>query len=205
MVERRDIALFPLRVVLFPGSKLDLQIFERRYLDLISQCMRNDEGFGVCLLREGEEVIREVSKQTIHRTGTYGKIVDWDQLENGLLGVTVEGQTKFRIHDCWQADSGVLEASVEFNEMDSLQQDVVPHGDEFAALVDLLQNLESHPMIAQKNIPVDYDNLWELGWRLSELIPIELEKRQDLLELDDPWDRIHAIESLVSDIANEDS
>jgi Lon protease-like protein len=44
---------------MFPGSRLDLQIFERRYLDLVSQCMRNDAGFGVCLLREGEEVVRE--------------------------------------------------------------------------------------------------------------------------------------------------
>ena len=205
MSERRDIALFPLRVVLFPGSKLDLQIFERRYVDLVSHCMRNDEGFGVCLLREGEEVIREASKQTIHRTGTYGKIVDWDQLENGLLGITVEGQTKFRIHDCWQADTGVLEVSVEFSNADTLQQDAVPLSEEFAALVDLLQNLESHPMVEQKNIQVDYDNLWELGWRLGELIPVDMEQRQDLLELDDPWDRIRAIEQLVSDIANEET
>lgn len=205
MSERRDIALFPLRVVLFPGSKLDLQIFERRYVDLVSHCMRNDEGFGVCLLREGEEVIREASKQTIHRTGTYGKIVDWDQLENGLLGITVEGQAKFRIHDCWQADTGVLEASVEFSSADTLQQDAVPLSEEFAALVDLLQNLESHPMVEQKNIQVDYDNLWELGWRLGELIPVDMEQRQDLLELDDPWDRIRAIEQLVSDIANEET
>ncbi len=205
MSERRDIALFPLRVVLFPGSKLDLQIFERRYVDLVSHCMRNDEGFGVCLLREGEEVIREASKQTIHRTGIYGKIVDWDQLENGLLGITVEGQTKFRIHDCWQADTGVLEASVEFSNADTLQQDAVPLSEEFAALVDLLQNLESHPMVEQKNIQVDYDNLWELGWRLGELIPVDMEQRQDLLEFDDPWDRIRAIEQLVSDIANEEN
>lgn len=204
MAVRQDIALFPLRVVLFPASKLDLQIFERRYLDLVSQCMRNDEGFGVCLLREGEEVIREASKQTIHRTGTYGKIIDWDQLENGLLGITVEGQKKFRIHDCWQADSGVLEANVEFSEKDTLQQDAIPLDEEYAALVDLLQNLENHPMIEQKNMKIDYDNLWELGWRLSELIPVEVERRQDLLELDDPWERIRAIERFVSEIANED-
>ena len=205
MPERQDIALFPLRVVLFPGSKLELQIFERRYLDLISQCMKSDEGFGVCLLREGEEVIREASKQTIHRTGTYGKIVDWDQLENGLLGVTVEGLTKFRIHDCWQADSGVLEASVEFSETDSLHQDVIPLNEEYTALVDLLQSLENHPMIEQKKLKVDYDNLWELGWRLSEYIPIEMDQRQNLLEIEDPLDRIRAIERLVSDIANEDN
>lgn len=203
MAEKQTIALFPLRVVLFPGSKLDLQIFERRYLDLVSQCMRNDEGFGVCLLRDGEEVIRADSKQTIHRTGTYGKIVDWDQLENGLLGITVRGEAKFRILDCWQGESGVLEADVEFSDQDRLGEEAIPLTENYAALVDLLQSLENHPMIEEKKISVDYDNLWELGWRLGELIPVDVEQKQQLLETDDPWERISSIERLVSDIANE--
>lgn len=203
MAERQDIALFPLRVVMFPGSKLDLQIFERRYLDLVSHCMRNDVGFGVCLLRDGDEVVREASKQTIHRTGTYARIIDWDQLDNGLLGIKIEGQTKFRIHDCWQGDSGVLEGTVEFSEQDNLGQEAIPLSEDLAALVDLLQNLESHPLVEQQNLNVDYENLWELGWRLGDLIPVEVEQRQELLEEDDPWERIRSIEQLVADIAND--
>ncbi|MGB0322519.1 MAG: LON peptidase substrate-binding domain-containing protein [Pseudohongiellaceae bacterium] len=39
----QDIPLFPLRVVMFPGSRLDLQIFEQRYLDMISRCMRSGD------------------------------------------------------------------------------------------------------------------------------------------------------------------
>ena len=89
MSETQQIPLFPLRVVMFPGGRLDLQIFERRYIDLVSHCMRTSTGFGVCLLKEGEEVIQEGINQTIHRTGTYSNIIDWDQLENGLLGITV--------------------------------------------------------------------------------------------------------------------
>ena len=199
----QDISLFPLRVVMFPGSRMDLQIFERRYLDLISHCMRSNVGFGICLLREGEEVVREASRQTIHRTGTYCKIVDWDQLDNGLLGITVEGVAKFRISDCWQGDSGVLEAKVDFSEQDRVGSDTIPLDDAYNALVDLLQNLENHPLVEQKNLSINYDNLWDLGWRLGELIPIEVEKKQQLLELDDPWERISAIEQVVADMANE--
>jgi Lon protease-like protein len=199
----QNISLFPLRVVMFPGSRLDLQIFERRYLDLVSQCMRNDAGFGVCLLREGEEVVREASRQTIHRTGTYCKIVDWDQLDNGLLVITIEGVAKFRISDCWQGDGGVLEATVDFSDQDRTGKDPIPLDDAYNALVDLLQNLENHPMVEQKNLSINYDNLWDLGWRLGELIPIEVSKKQQLLEIDDPWERISAIEKLVADMANE--
>lgn len=203
MIEHNEIALFPLRVVMFPGGKVDLQIFERRYLDLVSHCMRNDIGFGVCLLREGEEVVQDSAKQTIHRTGTYSKIIDWDQLDNGLLSITVEGLAKFRIQDCWQADSGVLEAVVEFTNCDNTDDDVIPLEDHYSALVDLLQSLESHPLIEKRNLCIDYDNLWDLGWRLSDLIPMEVEQKQELLELDDPWERIRSIEQLVADMANE--
>lgn len=204
MTEHKEIALFPLRVVMFPGGKVDLQIFERRYLDLVSHCMRNDLGFGVCLLRDGEEVVRAAARQTIHRTGTYSKIIDWNQLDNGLLGITVEGQSKFRIQDCWQADSGVLQASVEYASGDSTSnEEPIPLDDDYGALVDLLHSLESHPLIEQRQLKINYDNLWDLGWRLSELIPMEVEQKQELLELDDPWERIRSIEKLVADMANE--
>ncbi|MED5529616.1 MAG: LON peptidase substrate-binding domain-containing protein [Pseudomonadota bacterium] len=203
MPETEQIPLFPLRVVMFPGGRLDLQIFERRYIDLVSHCMRTSTGFGVCLLKEGEEVIQEGIDQTIHRTGTYSNIIDWDQLENGLLGITVEGSTKFNIEDCWQIDSGVLQANVEFSQTDSVGKESIPLDNQFSALVDLLQNLESHPLIEQKNLAIDYNNLWDLGWRLSELIPIDVEQKQQLLELDDPWERIQNLEQLVSDLANE--
>ena len=203
MTNTKKIPLFPLRVVIFPGGRLDLQIFERRYLDLISHCLRSSTGFGVCLLKSGEEEIKEARQQTIHQTGTYSKIVDWDQLENGLLSITVEGAAKFKISDCWQEDSGVLHAGVEFSETECLGTEKIPLDEQFSGLIDLLKNLENHPLVEQKKLSIDYNNLWDLGWRLSELIPIEVEKKQQLLEKDDPWERIKEIEQLVSDLANE--
>ena len=203
MTETQQIPLFPLRVVMFPRGRLNLQIFERRYIDLVTHCMRTSSGFGICLLKEGEEVIQKGTNQTIHRTGTYSNIIDWDQLDNGLLGITVEGSAKFSIEDCWQSDSGVLQGNVQFNETDNVGRETIPLDDQYTALADLLQNLESHPLVEQKKLIIDYNNLWDLGWRLSELIPIEIEQKQQLLEIDDPWERIQRIEQLVSDIANE--
>ena len=203
MTETQQIPLFPLHVVMFPRGRLSLQIFERRYIDLVTHCMRTSSGFGICLLKEGEEVIQEGTNQTIHRTGTYSNIIDWDQLENGLLGITVEGSAKFSIEDCWQSDSGVLQGNVQFNETDNVGRETIPLDDQYTALADLLQNLESHPLVEQKKLIIDYNNLWDLGWRLSELIPIEIEQKQQLLEIDDPWERIQSIEQLVSDLAND--
>ena len=203
MSELLEIPLFPLKVVLFPGGKLDLQIFERRYIDLVSSCMRSDSGFGICLLKEGDEVVHTEAKQTIHRTGTYARIVDWDQLENGLLGITVSGFDKFRVEACWQSDSGVLQARVQFSDSDSVNAKALPVDDEYQPLIELLENLERHPLVTEKKLVIDHSDLRAVGWRLSELLPIENEQKQDLLEIDDPDQRIEELERLVSDMANE--
>lgn len=202
MTDLQEIPLFPLRVVMFPGGRLELQIFERRYIDLVRHCLKSETGFGICLLKQGEEVIKAGTQQTIHNIGTFVFIVDWDQLENGLLGITVEGTAKFTVEDCWQADSGLLQAEVKFSENERVGNQLIPLDNQFSGLADLLQNLENHPLIERKNLDINYNNLWDLGWRLAELIPIEIETKQALLELDDPWERIENIEQLVSDLAN---
>lgn len=203
MNELREIPLFPLHLVMFPGGRLDLQIFERRYIDLVRSCMKTETGFGACLLKEGEEVIKEATVQTMHRAGTYAHIIDWDQLEHGLLGITVEGSSKFVIEECWQADNGLVMANVRFSENDSVGKQEIPVEEEFTGLSELLQKLEDHPLVREKQLKIDYGNLWDLGWRLGELIPIENEEKQQLLELDDPWERIENIERLVVNLAND--
>ena len=202
MKNTNDIPLFPLNIVLFPGGRFDLQIFERRYIDLVSHCMRTGTGFGICLLKSGEETSGNNLNQTIYNTGTYAKIVDWDQLESGLLGITVEGAVKFVARDFWREEDDVLHASVEFSDIESTEADVIPLGDEYTALSELLRNLEDHPLVAGRNLSIDYSDLRQLGWRLSELIPLGIDVRQELLELNDPVERLSKIEKLVSGMAN---
>lgn len=203
MTDKKEIALFPLRIVAFPGSRIDLQIFERRYIDLVTQSMKSGDGFGLCLLKQGDDTDNNGTRQTIHRTGTYVKIADWDQLENGLLSITVEGINKFVVEDCWQADSGLLHAAVEFSTTDVVGSPEIPLQDQHSGLADLLDSLENHPLVEQKNLSINYDNLWDLGWRLSDLMPLDAEQKQQLLELDDPWLRIEKLEEIVSYLANE--
>ena len=80
-----DIPLFPLGTVLFPGGPLHLRIFEPRYLDMVSRCLREQSRFGVVAIKEGSEV----GAATTFTVGTTGEIVDWRQEADGLLGITV--------------------------------------------------------------------------------------------------------------------
>ena len=83
-----EIPLFPLKTVLFPGGVLPLRIFEPRYLDMVSQCLKSDSRFGVVAIVEGNEA---GTGATFTEMGTLAQIVDFDQLEDGLLGLTCRG------------------------------------------------------------------------------------------------------------------
>ena len=89
----KKIPLFPLPLVLFPGGRLPLQIFEVRYLDMVKSCMRENSGFGVVMLETGGEVFDgQNALNDISTQGTYSVIVDFDQFPNGLLGIMTEGK-----------------------------------------------------------------------------------------------------------------
>ena len=110
-------ALFPLHTVLFPGSRLPLQIFEQRYLGLISDSLKKQQGFVCVLISEGKEVNDTPS---VFSTGCYVEITDWETLANGLLGITIEARYRVRLSQPNVKDSGLLVAETEA--MDDLTQ-----------------------------------------------------------------------------------
>ena len=71
---KMTIPLFPLNTVLFPQGVLPLRIFEPRYLDMISDCLKNNTGIGVVLIREGKEV---GSAASTYDVGTMSEIHYW--------------------------------------------------------------------------------------------------------------------------------
>jgi len=194
------IPLFPLKSVLFPGGRVPLQIFEPRYIDLTTRCLKEDTGFGICLISEGEEVSRAGERQRVNRVGTYARIVDWDRLPNGLLGVTVEGRHKFRVRDCWAREDKLLMATVQWCAEDYLGQPALPMTGEQERLVELLKELMAHPLVESLELKPDFTDRRQLAWRLAELLPVPLHQKQQLLELDDTSERLREIENLVTSV-----
>jgi Lon protease-like protein len=192
------IALFPLNAVIFPKGRISLQIFEPRYVDLIRECLRRDSGFGIVLIESGSEVTRHGEKLDVHRTGTYCKVVDWNQLPSGLLGVTVEGRSTFRVVETWRESNNLCKALVVFRPQDSVDADAMDVGEAFAEYAELLRGLSQHPAIKELRLHISFDNLREIAWRLSELLPIGNRDKQALLDLIDPIARLEQIELYVS-------
>ncbi|HEY0961980.1 MAG TPA: LON peptidase substrate-binding domain-containing protein [Pseudomonadales bacterium] len=192
------ISLFPLNSVLFPKGRISLQIFESRYVDLVRSCLKDGSGFGIVLIEAGSEVARAGQKLDIHRTGTYSHVVDWNQLPNGLLGITAEGRTTFRIMESWREANNLCRAVVEFRPQDSVEAEQVEVGEEFEDYVELLRGLARHPAIEELKLDVSFENLREVAWRLSELLPIGNREKQALLEQTDPIARLQQIELYIN-------
>ncbi len=197
-----EIPLFPLPVVLLPGGFLDLQIFEQRYLDMVAQCLKQDTGFGLVLIENGNQVLVNAgqSAPSVVRMGCYCKIIDFDQNQNGLLNIRIQGERKFRINDYFEAASRLLKAEVEFLE----SEPAISTTDQDEGLIEILHNLLKHPTVTIQPQEVQFEDASQLGGRLTELLPLSNLIRQNLLELKDPVKRLRSLEKLIDDLQSRE-
>lgn len=194
-MSRETLPLFPLKTVLFPGAPLSLRIFEQRYLDMVRDCARTGTGFGVVCAWPAE---REGHAKHA-RIGTEAMMVDFDQLEDGLLGVTCRGQRRFLIRDTRARDDGLL-----MGEVDWLPPEpAVPVPPRCAALQTLMQELMRHRDLAD-HFEVDIEDASSLGRTLSASLALPEEHAQALLEMTDPVTRLEGLISLLEDEGPED-
>jgi Lon protease-like protein len=185
-----SLPLFPLNIVLFPSGPLPLRIFETRYVDMVRRCLREDRGFGVVLIRAG----REVGPAETYGVGTLAQITDFDQLPDGLLGLSCVGRQRFRIVSRSVAKDGLNMAEVEWLE----DEPTVAVPERHARLADLLQTVL--PQLGEVYTGIDMhlgDAAW-VGHRLAEILPMELHHKQHCLEMDDPVQRLDVLAPLVS-------
>lgn len=172
-----------------PGGRLPLRIFEPRYLAMVRDCFKNQSGFGICIAKD------DVAPSTTepYSCGTLIEITDWDQDENGLLLIVTEGVQKFRIISTRVTQDDLLTGEVELLPLE--KKTPVP-----ANLVHLAELLKR--ALHQVGPLVNYtegdfeDAVWVSG-RLVELMPMSARLRQDLCELDDPVERLIALEKFI--------
>ncbi len=190
-----EIALFPLPLVLFPGGRTPLQIFEPRYLDMVKNCMREEIGFGVVLIKDGDQVLRNLDQQlpAVAHSGTYCTIVDFDQKANGLLEITIEGQVKYAIRDQYESENRLMMAQVEFLPL----EDDMPIPENKQHLVTLLESLTQHDAVAGLSLQIDFNDARDVGGRLTELLPCSNDFKQRMLEMKNPVARLGELEKLI--------
>jgi Lon protease-like protein len=173
-----EIPLFPLSSIVVPYGRMQLQIFEQRYINLVTQCMKSSSGFGVAWIEQGYEVVGTTGAPLqLGEHGTYVEITDWDQLANGLLGITIEGRRTFALDDTHTLPSQQIMGAVTLNE--------APHNTplaaQWSALSNVLKGLEAHPHVQGMNLKIDYDDAWQVAYHLIQLLPLDESLKYQLL------------------------
>jgi Lon protease-like protein len=203
-----SLPLFPLGTVLYPGGLLPLRIFEVRYLDMIGKCHKNGAPFGVVALTQGSEVRKAephapagdgFAREEFNAVGTLATITEFSVPQPGLMAIQCRGEQRFRIsnreklkHGLWIADVTRLEDDLPVKVPNDLQTSA----NALAKLIKTLQQRET----PQERLPLARPfRLDDCGWvanRWCELLPLPLELKQRLMELENPLVRLE----LVSDI-----
>lgn len=185
-----QVPLFPLHTVLYPEGPLPLRVFEPRYLDMISACLKNDVRFGVLLIREGSET----GPASTCDVGTLARIADWYQGSDGLLGVTAVGEVRFRLLAAESRKDGLNVGEVEILP----EQTGVALPEEFMPLAKVLAGVLDDLGRLYDGLERRYDDAAWVGYRFAEILPITAEEKQACLETDDPLWRLHAVRKMIA-------
>ncbi|MET7142866.1 LON peptidase substrate-binding domain-containing protein [Xanthomonas sp. PPL139] len=179
--------LFPLHAVLLPGAPIKLRVFERRYLDLVRDCGRNDSGFGVCLILDGAEVGAPAVPAAF---GTEARIVDFDVGADGVLVLSLRGARRFHVLRSRVRDNGLVVGDVRWCAPDS-DDALRPQHALLATVLDSIldQAAAVYPVFGPRLL----DQAAWVGWRLAELLPLDERQRLSLLQEDDPHARLEQL------------
>ena len=190
-----QLPLFPLRTVLYPGSRLPLKVFEQRYVEMTKSCMMNSRPFGVCLIVQGEEVAAPSgAPPEIATVGTLARITDWDVPQVGILHLATVGETRFQVRKQSTQPNGLVVGEVTAIEPEAAQ----PLGESFKPLAQLLELISSR--VGPRNFPTDrnFDDASWVGYRLAELLPLPLSIKQSMLEINDAEVRLKVLQKFLS-------
>ena len=178
--------LFPLNTVVFPGGRLPLKVFEQRYLDMIKQAIADNTPFGICAIREGSETGAPAVPYPI---GTRVHVAEWDMPHTGILHIDTHAQERFAIRSTHVEPNGLLIGMVDALSVES--SIAIP--DELELAIEILRHIVAEYGDAHFPPPHDFGNAVWVGYRLSEVLPLKLSIKHDLLAMNDSIMRLRIL------------
>lgn len=188
-IPERDLPLFPLNTVLFPRMPLPLHIFEPRYQEMMTRCIRDRIGFGVLLITEGNEVADTPETVTV---GTIARIVNVDEMDDGRMNMLTMGVVRFRLlktHNHHPYTSGDIESwpdeMGDHRALAKLTKEA--HKAYISYVADLSELMDKEDRPGQIVAPMDPQ---VLSYTIAANLQVQSEDKQRLLEIDTVEERL---------------
>ncbi|WP_417227985.1 LON peptidase substrate-binding domain-containing protein [Amphritea sp.] len=186
----KKLPLFPLPVVLFPGTVLPLQIFELRYRRMVKECLADNSPFVVLQTRDATS-----PDSDFYPLGTRAIISDWQPLANQMIGIQVQGQQRVRVTDIDQATDGLLQGYIEIladNSSINLEE-------QSAKLEMICAHLQQHSLLSFDASRINVDTAELFSFQLASLLPFSGADKQRLLEITSPLERLELMATLLKE------
>ena len=204
-----EIPIFPLEgVILFPGSILPLNIFEKRYLNMIDDCLKKNIRL-IGIIQPLTRIKKDLnSYQNI--VGCYGKIIRFEETEKKTYLISLKGVSRFRIKTSYLTKQGYVKSQI--SELDFKKDKSNTDMDEIFKYSNsnaLKTVLKSYLRTKKLESNWDYINATpnlDLVNQLSMICPFSIQEKQMLLESNTINDRYILLISILQNatISNEE-
>lgn len=185
------IALFPLSQIILPQGRMQLRVFEPRYQRLVREAQQRP--FASALLNP---YVHQQHQSRIFPLVTLVQIIDFCQLPDGLLGITIEGIARHRIVKRWQEADQLHVAHTEA--LPSWPQLEVHSA--FQPLIPALQQVyQQNPQLAALYPAPDWQNASWLAQRWLEVLTMPPQLKFELLSADQPGPTLDVLQQWISE------
>lgn len=186
-----EIPLFPLNVVLMPGTPLPLHIFEERYKQMVDECLESGEDFGMVL--SDDSGTREVGC-----TASISEVVE--RYDDGRIVILVEGSRRFKLNNILSggpAGKPYYVGEIEYLPEEEASEDLQALVEENLALLERVVEAATEGSVDIEVEP-PYKNL---SFGITGRIEFELDTRQEILEIPTEKERLERLRELLSEAA----
>jgi uncharacterized protein len=190
--------LFPLQAVLFPQGHLHLKVQDPRYITLLTDCQRHQQPLGILCLKRGWSGSPHGERIELEEVGTLALVRSVETVAPDQIKAHCVGGQRFRYHRVARNAQSLWQA----HDVQTLADDPVlkPRECFKDAMIALARTVAGLDIRHPGQFPTEDRRFTELGWvanRWSELLPIPLAARQELMALTDPVSRLEIINTFL--------
>lgn len=184
-----EVALFPLSQVVLPQGRMKLRVFEPRYIRLVREACAGQRPFASALLNS---YVAQSHPDRIFTVATLVQVTDFTQLEDGLLGITVEGIKRIEILQRWQEPDG-LHVAKTIELPDWPETALLPSQGQLSN--ELLTVFEQNPQLQELYPVPQWQNARWLAQRWIEVLTMQPPLKQQLMAAECATPTLEALSS----------